>query len=171
MKKTINYWNMALCLCLAACATDPSAETTSGLPAGGSSLKKTEWLLGSWRGVFPEGSVGESWERQNEHLFTGSGFFVMGTDTVSKEKLRLLSEGAGVFYEPTVSAQNDGKTVRFKLTSADDSSLVFENPAHDFPQKITYRRIGPDSLFAEISGQQKGEPRTESFPMRRVTHP
>lgn len=168
MKKTVHYSCISALLLTIACSGEKQKATTTTTPeVDQTELKKTEWLIGSWRGTFPEGCVGETWEKQSDSLFSGRGFFVMGADTVSKETLRLLSEGGQVYYEPTVSKQNDGKAVRFKMTLANETDLVFENPEHDFPQKISYHRIGSDSLLAEISGQQKGAPRTETFPMRR----
>jgi hypothetical protein len=32
--------------------------------------------------------------------------------------------------------------VAFRLESATDGEAVFVNPAHDYPQRITYRRTG-----------------------------
>jgi hypothetical protein len=46
---------------------------------------------------------------------------------------------------------------------------VFENPAHDFPQRIIYRRLSPDSLVARIEGPgPNNTTRGIDFPMRRV---
>lgn len=32
--------------------------------------------------------------------------------------------------------------------------MVFENPAHDYPNKIVYQKVGNDSLVAEIFGKK-----------------
>jgi hypothetical protein len=45
--------------------------------------------------------------------------------------------------------------------------LVFENPKHGFPSKISYTQITKDSLFAEISGIQDKKAVKEAFPMSR----
>ena len=58
--------------------------------------------------------------------------------------------------------------VMFKLVSSDSNKLIFENPAHDFPQMITYWNVPPDSLIAEISGLINGEQQAQKFRMRRV---
>jgi hypothetical protein len=48
--------------------------------------------------------------------------------------------------------------------------VVFENPQHDFPQKIGYQRVSPDALLAWIEGTDKRETRRiESY--RRATCP
>jgi hypothetical protein len=45
--------------------------------------------------------------------------------------------------------------------------LVFENPKHDYPKKITYTKINDDSLVAEISGILDGKPSSEKFSMKK----
>lgn len=156
-------------LILSSCSTTPSPEIPDGLVTPVyQEMKKVEWLIGSWRGTSPEGVFGEQWEVTNDSTYSGSGYFVYGKDTVSLETLRLVQEGNKLFYEPTVKKQNDGKAVRFEMTTVMDHSILFENPAHDFPQKISYTLINKDSVVAEISGQQKGKHRSELFPMSRV---
>ena len=40
----------------------------------------------------------------------------------------------------------------FKLTSLTATEAIFENPAHDFPKRIIYRKTGEDGLTASIDG-------------------
>jgi hypothetical protein len=49
----------------------------------------------------------------------------------------------------------------------DESTVVFENPAHDYPQRVAYTRKG-DSLLAWIDGTVSGKSRRVDFPYRRV---
>jgi hypothetical protein len=56
----------------------------------------------------------------------------------------------------------------FRSIEVSDSSVVFEDPAHDYPQRVGYRRQG-DSLFAWIDGQDAGTQRRVEFPYRRVS--
>ncbi len=56
------------------------------------------------------------------------------------------------FQAPTVPDQNQGLPVYFKLKSVGKGHLLFLNSHHDFPQRIYYRLLSPDSLVAEISG-------------------
>ena len=44
---------------------------------------------------------------------------------------------------------------------------VFENPAHDFPQRVIYRRCG-DDLCARIEGTVKGRLRSQDWRFRRA---
>ena len=48
---------------------------------------------------------------------------------------------------------------------------MFENAAHDFPQRVGYRVAGGDSLLAWIEGTRDGQVRRIEFPYRRVACP
>lgn len=61
--------------------------------------------------------------------------------------------------------------VEGRIERPDASSVVFENPEHDFPKKIFYRRQGPDSLVAGIEGPRGGLTRTINYPYRRIRCP
>lgn len=130
-------------------------------------LSQLKWLEGHWQNATPEGTYSETWTTENGHL-TGKSYFVNGTDTFSQEGLMLEQRGDEVYYVPTVKDQNNGKPVDFKLTGSQNNQWIFENPEHDFPQKISYTLVREDSLVAEISGLVKGEMRSEMFPMKRL---
>lgn len=59
----------------------------------------------------------------------------------------------------------------FPASEVTDSSVVFENAEHDFPQRIGYRRVGGDSLVAWIEGTAGGKARRVEFPYRRAACP
>ena len=130
-------------------------------------LEKAEWLIGSWGNASPEGNLTENWDKTNDSVYAGHTYFVIGKDTVFTESIRLEEANGKLAYVTAVSDQNDGKAIRFEMTSASDNQLVFENPKHDFPQKITYNKITNDSLVAEISGMKEGKPSTEQFAMKK----
>lgn len=130
-------------------------------------LQKTSWILGSWKGVLGEGVSVERWYKQDDSTYAGAGLFIKGKVTLSQETLQLAQKGKDLYYLATVKDQNDNKPVSFKMTKFTANELVFENPGHDFPQKITYKRYSADSLVAEISGEVNGQRRSEQFPMKR----
>jgi len=57
--------------------------------------------------------------------------------------------------------------VSFKLIRSSDKEAVFENPAHDFPRRIIYRRSSQDTLFARIEGTNKGVEKGIDFHYKR----
>ncbi|WP_313807140.1 DUF6265 family protein [Flavobacterium sp.] len=132
-----------------------------------SELQKANWLVGEWRNWNKEGNLTEIWSSKNDSTLSGATHFTVEIDTMFSEKIEITQVKDSLFYNTKVSNQNDGKMVSFKATSITEDELVFENPKHDFPQKITYRKITSDSLVAEISGMKNGKESKESFPMKK----
>lgn len=122
------------------------AGPSLALADGCGSLERAEWLLGHWTG---ERGVTESWKQAGDRTYEGHGF-----DGKSSESLRLVEMSGEVFYIAKV-AHNE-LPVAFKLAICGDDLLVFENPAHDFPRRIEYRRDG-DALTVRVSdGAERG---------------
>ena len=63
------------------------------------------------------------------------------------------------------SGQNE---TTFSLVSSTEGSLVFENPGHDFPQRIMYRSISTDQIIGRAEGSVSGSLRGIDFPMSRI---
>lgn len=129
-----------------------------------SGLEKANWFLGRWENKTPEGTFSEEWKTENDSVWVGASYFINGKDTLFAESIRLEQKENNLFMIVTVPNQNQEKPVAFKLTSSTTDFLVFENPEHDFPKKITYKLVTKDSLFAEISGDGK----SQGFPFRKV---
>jgi len=130
-------------------------------------IKSAQWLLGKWGTKTADGDLSESWKQLNDSTFQGESFFIKGKDTLHFETITLQQKGEQLFYNATVKGQNENKAVSFKLTSKTEKQLVFENPKHDYPQKIAYTLIKKDSLVASISGVQLGKPSSEKFGMKK----
>ncbi len=120
-----------------------------------------EWLVGSWVFNSEEGIIFENWQMNGDTLLQGESGYLDGQDTIVFERVLLAKRGEDIYY--MVYGQNETQPTLFKLTSNDNNTLVFENPQHDFPTKITYALITPDSIVAEISGQSKGVSKRQQF--------
>jgi len=131
-------------------------------------ISHAKWLIGSWKNQSAKTVDIETWKKLNDSTFIGRSYSLTGADTVSSEHIRMEQHKGKLYYIPTLKNQNGGKAVTFRLTSSNNKHLVFENPEHDFPQKITYTQISKDSLVAEISGIRKGKQKAILFPMKRV---
>lgn len=141
---------------------------TSSFAQKSDPISHVKWLIGSWKNQSAKTLDIETWKKLNDSTFIGRSYSLAGIDTVSSEHIRIEQHKGKLYYIPTVKNQNDGKAVTFTLTSFNNKHLVFENPEHDFPQKITYTQISKDSLIAEISGTRKGKQKVIQFPMKKV---
>ncbi|PJJ09016.1 hypothetical protein CLU83_2332 [Flavobacterium sp. 1] len=130
-------------------------------------IKSANWLLGKWETKTDDGNLSESWKRINDSTFQAESFFIKEKDTLHFETITLQQKGEELFYNATVKGQNENKAVTFKMTIGTQKQLVFENPKHDYPQKITYTQINKDSLVASIYGVQLGKISAEKFGMKK----
>jgi hypothetical protein len=87
---------------------------------------------------------------------------------VEWESNLLHEEGGQLVYEAHPSGQ---PSTSFRARTASDTMVVFEDPTHDFPQKVGYMKGPADSLMAWIEGTQNGQARRVAFPYAKVACP
>ncbi|MFL9845896.1 DUF6265 family protein [Flavobacterium rhizosphaerae] len=130
-------------------------------------MEKAAWLLGTW-GDEADGNVStETWRKVNDSVFHGKSYTLQGSDTVFSETMVIDDVNNEMTLTVTVPNQNNAEAIQFKMTSIDNDKIIFENPQHNFPSKITYNKISNDSLFAVISGTQGGNRIEVEFPMKK----
>jgi hypothetical protein len=123
------------------------------------------WIAGCWSG----GSGGlvfeEQWNKPAGGKMMGMARTLKQGRVVFSEFVRIEEKDGAVVYLPRIG--ESAARVAFTLTRQSAAEAVFENPAHDFPQRIVYRKDG-DGLRARIEGVEKGKQRAEDFPMKAV---
>ena len=114
-------------------------------------LADLAWIAGAWE-TEPGGK-----KQSEEHWTTAAGATMMGMSrtvagekTVEFEYLRIEQRADGIYYVAHPKARCPGTD--FKLTRASANEVVFENPQHDFPKRIIYRKGADDSLTASVDG-------------------
>jgi hypothetical protein len=130
-------------------------------------IKKADWLIGNWENTSPDGVLTENWQKVNDSTFSAVSYFIKAKDTIHSESIVLAQKGEALTYIATVKGQNVDKPVVFPSKSETENQLVFENPQHDYPQKITYTKGANNTLTAEISGKLNGKQATERFIMSK----
>ncbi len=155
-------------VCITACNNTAKEKEAQAKAVQYKKLDSAQWLLGNWFHRSKDGAATEIWKKLNDSTLSAESFVIAGEDTVFYESVKLQARNRNIHYVVSVKEQNNEAPVSFKLVSADGSKLIFENPAHDFPSKITYTKIGSDSLYAEISGVTKGQERKEGFPFKKI---
>lgn len=96
------------------------------------------------------------------------GRTLRGDSLVEYEFVRVYGKGDTLVYDAHPSGQ---EPTEFRATAPFDSAITFSNPAHDFPQRVIYRRVGNDTLIARVEGMRNGQVRGIDFPYRRVACP
>lgn len=128
-------------------------------------IKQLDFFLGDWQNISGNGKFYESWKKINDTLYSGNSFMIIGDDTTFSEFITLELRNNELFYIPAVSSQNNNEAIAFKLVKNTNNEFVFENKAHDFPQRIIYTKTVSDSLIARIEGNVDGKAMRQDFPM------
>jgi hypothetical protein len=106
------------------------------------------WLGGRWVSEAEGRWTEESWSTPRGGVMLGHSRAGRGETMREFEFLRIAPGADGVI---AYHAQPGGRpAVAFRLVAREGTSATFENPQHDFPQRIRYVRDG-DSLTATIS--------------------
>jgi hypothetical protein len=143
-----------------------------GLPAlpglrQSAGIGQLAWLKGCWEAAGSGRSVEEQWTAPKGGSMIGVSRTVRGDSLVAYEFVLLRERGDRLVYQAHPSGQPSAEFVS-SVVSAD--SVIFENPAHDFPQRVGYRRNG-DRLLGWIDGTRNGQARRAEFPYRRTACP
>jgi hypothetical protein len=154
---------------VATAATAPTAVTAQAAaaqpPAGPAGIDRLAWLQGCWAVTTGEREVEEYW-------MAPKGTSILGI-------ARTTHSGVLADYEMTLIRQAEDHLVfeahpsnqpmaLFHSIEVSRSRIVFENPKHDFPQRIGYQRKG-NALLAWIEGTQNGKVRRIEFPYLRTS--
>lgn len=127
-------------------------------------VQQLKWLEGSWQEQRSEGLLTEEWTSSSDTLMIGkAALYDESGHSIFSDNMELSLEDNILYFKPTVSNQNNGAQVVFKETMLTDKEVIFENPDHDFPKRIIYRKNHPDSLFARIEGTKNGVDRAQEF--------
>ena len=128
-------------------------------------LAQLSFMVGCWRGDLGEGAtLRENHSTPSGGQMMGISQMVAGGETQFFEFIRISEDADGnVAYHPNPGGK---ESVAFKLVKTSASEAVFENPAHDFPQRITYR-LADGKLVARIE-RMDGDKR-EEFAMLSVS--
>lgn len=124
--------------------------------------KRIQFLEGTWKIEGKEQY--EVWEQNGKDALKGHAWKYDGKQKKILETLAIKKAGNQLIYEASVPNQNEGETIQFILNPKIREYLSFENPDHDFPKKIQYRRISNTEIEVIVLG---GEGKGFSLKMRK----
>ena len=122
-----------------------------------------DWLTGAWVNSEKESWGEEYWTPSRAGIMFGASRSGKGETLQFWEHMRIVREEDGKLVFWAISA--DQKPVRFSATIVSAQSITFENPQHDYPQRITYWREGK-ILRALISLADRSQPKGFAFELK-----
>ena len=148
-------------LALHVLATDARAQRAEPIASLG-------WLTGCLEARSATRVVEEQRMPLRAGTMLGMGRTTNARGLADYELTLIRQDGDRLLYEAHPKGQ---PPATFVARVANEDSVVFEAPEHDFPQRVAYRRVGRDSVLAWVEGTMRGTARRFEFPYRRVPCP
>lgn len=140
------------------------ADDSASAIIGAARIESVAWLQGCWESTSPQRTVEERWTGPRAGSMLGTSRTTRNGTLLEHEFITLREVDGTLTYQAQPSGQ---PAAEFRSRTVTDSLVVFENPGHDFPQQIGYRRDA-DSLHAWIEGPGRSGPRRVNFAYSRV---
>jgi len=128
-------------------------------------VAKLAWMSGRWIEDTVTTTTQEVWTRPGGGVMAGASQTNAPGRKSQVEHMTITAEAAGVTFTAILPGQPPTPFV-LKPGGA-EGEAVFENLAHDFPQRVIYQRCGVQ-LCARIEGVVKGQPVSKSWIYRRL---
>lgn len=140
-------------------------------PAAASSRAKASapdvaWLGGCWELTRGRRHIVEQWMAPEGGTLLGVSRTVADGKTVEHEFLLIRERDGGLEYVAKPSGQPEAVFTAARVTA---DEVLFENPQHDFPQRIRYKKQPDGALTARIEGTMTGTERGIDFAYRAAT--
>jgi hypothetical protein len=109
------------------------------------------WMSGRWQteGLDSPRMTDEAWSEPRSGVMLG--YSRSGSDDRLREfeflRIQAGADGVPVYY----AQPGGGPPVGFRLVAHDATSATFENPQHDYPQRIRYEVWHSETMWATIS--------------------
>jgi hypothetical protein len=120
-----------------------------GPPPLAAAAELPRWMTGCWTGSRGAETFTERWVAADASTLIGTSHTVKGGVLSAFEFLRVVLKGAAAVY---VAQPNGVPPTEFAATAQTPAEITFENPAHDFPKRVGYRRLDGTHLTAWIDG-------------------
>jgi hypothetical protein len=125
----------------------------------GPTIDQLGWLSGCWSMKRGDSVVEEEWLKPLGGTLMGISRTVKGARTIEHEFLQIRDVKGTLAYIAKPSGQAEAI---FPMKTSTNQELIFENPNHDFPQRIIYRRT-TEGVTARVEGTQNGQTRGIDF--------
>lgn len=123
----------------------------------GDTLDSLKWLSGHWAGNESGDRTEEYWMEPLGGVMPGMNRTVKKSGGVFYEYIRIEKTPEGIVYNASPMGKN---LTAFPMVSLEKGKVIFENPRHDYPQRIIYQLDEKGALKARIEGVVNGK--TES---------
>jgi len=122
------------------------------------SAEDFDWLTGNWKRSNEEAGkqTFENWEKISPSEYSGIGFTMQKSDTISQETMKLIKMDGN--WKLLVKTPDEKEPIEFKMLELKRTNeFTCVNDSIDFPKRIQYWTEG-DKLKAKISNDEMNIP-------------
>ena len=122
-------------------------------------------LNGKWKLKTNSFEAYEEWKVKDETEIAGISYSI--EDGEQKKNEDLFIKKVGEFWAYIAAPKNQNPAL-FYLTSFKDNRFIFENPEHDFPNKIIYHFTDRKTIAVTVEGEDDDGPQKIEFTFIKV---
>ena len=138
-------WKLATALVALVLLGGPRPADSDGVTSA--DAPKLAWMVGTWERKDGNKTTIEQWLPHAGTTMIGVSHTYSDTRTHFFEFIRIATHGGRIAY--IVQPGGDPPTL-FRAVEVTEGDVVFENPDHDYPQRIHYSKTD-DGMIATIS--------------------
>jgi len=102
-------------------------------------------MAGYWLACDARLEVAEYWTTRRGGVMLG-GSITYGSQAFGWEQVRIETSLDGATLHYVARPRGAAEETAFRLARSGPDEAVFENPGHDYPQRIIYRRAGEELI-------------------------
>ena len=139
----------------------------SGQQVKDQTVNDLSWMSGCWekKGKSAGSFMSETWTKP-AGMMLGIGRTVRNGKVRAFEYLRIIKKDSSIYYVAKPSSAK--METLFKLTSLKNKRVVFENPEHDFPQRIVYALADEQTMSVRVDADKNGKPSGFGYSLKKV---
>ena len=133
-------------------------------------LAALAFMAGCWRGdAGVDKTIEEQWTAADSDVMLATTRYLDDNTARTRnwEFSRIVAGAAGIVLFPAPLGQQRG---RFRLTSSTAGIARFEDPSHDHPKRIIYRRVDARRMIVQLDNGE-GDREAIEFRLERVACP
>ena len=118
-------------------------------------LAALAFMSGCWRGdAGTDKTIEENWTAADSDVMLATTRYLDDNTgrTRAWELSRIVADSAGIVLFPAPNGNQQG---RFRLMTTSAGEARFEDPTHDFPKRIIYRRIDARTLAVRVDRDER----------------
>jgi hypothetical protein len=166
-KSKLNYLILLFILFITACETEQPLSENEPIESKTKMINPLQVFEGTWQNELDTLQY-ESWIVLNDSITKGIAYNMSHSIKTIQEMMTIQIGSSASFFATIVKNKNNNLPITFTCINKTDSSFLFENKEHDFPQNVAYIFHNSHHITATIWGNTEKGKRSITFKMKKI---